>query len=100
MSRFLFLLVQDIDSQRDTLVIYAFREGEGIGQHPNANRGAATVNFATGNVENECADNEFITLHGALMLIAWMLLAPAGIYYARCGRECAPFVLCVSVVGR
>lgn len=74
----------------DTLIIFAYREGEGIGQHPNANRGAATVNFATGTVETVCTDNEFITLHGALMLIAWMVLAPVGIYYARCG--CVSFL--------
>eukprot|EP00752_Nemacystus_decipiens_P001683 g1633.t1 len=73
----------DIDQALTTLVIYAYREGEGIGQHPNANRGAATINFATGQVETVCEDNEFITLHGALMLIAWMVLAPVGIYYAR-----------------
>lgn len=89
------MLVQDIDNALDTLVIYAYREGEGIGQHPNANRGAATINFATGTVETVCTDNEFITLHGALMLIAWMVLAPVGIYYARC---VLPAVFCISRV--
>lgn len=79
------LPVQDIDASLATLVIYAYRAGDGIGQHPNANRGAAAVNFATGTVETVCSDNEFITLHGALMLIAWMILAPFGIYYARSG---------------
>lgn len=74
---------QDIDNAVDTLIIYAYREGEGIGQHPNGNRGAATVNFATGNVEAECDDNDFVLLHGALMLVAWMVLAPMGIYYVR-----------------
>eukprot|EP00903_Cladosiphon_okamuranus_P015565 g14370.t1 len=73
----------DIDSGATTQVIYAFREGVGIGQHPNTNRGAASVNFDTGATEVVCEDNEFITLHGALMLIAWILLAPCGIYYAR-----------------
>ena len=55
-----------------------------MGQHPNANRGAATVNFVTGDVETECDDNDFVSLHGALMLIAWLILAPVGIYYIRC----------------
>ncbi|CAN0421524.1 unnamed protein product [Ectocarpus sp. 12 AP-2014] len=76
-------LGSDIDNAADTLVIYAYREGEGIGQHPNGNRGAATVNFATGNVEAECDDDDFVLLHGALMLVAWMVLAPLGIYYVR-----------------
>lgn len=66
------------------MVIYSFREGAGVGQHPNANRGAATVNFVTGDVETECDDNDFVSLHGALMLIAWLILAPVGIYYIRC----------------
>ncbi|CAM9558139.1 unnamed protein product [Pylaiella littoralis] len=76
-------LAADIDAGRDTYVIFAYREGEGIGQHPNANRGAATVNFATGNVEVSCDDNDFLLVHGSLMLVAWMVLAPMGIYYVR-----------------
>lgn len=66
-----------------TQVIFSFREGAGVGQHPNANRGASTVNFVTGDVDNECNENNFATLHGCLMLIAWMMLAPWGIYYVR-----------------
>ena len=65
-------------------MIYAFRKGAGLGQHPNANRGAAAVNFATGDVETECDDNlMFVSLHGALMLVAWLLIAPLGIYFIR-----------------
>ncbi|CAM9611990.1 unnamed protein product, partial [Ascophyllum nodosum] len=75
---------QDIDGGVDTNVIYAFRKGAGLGQHPNANRGAAAVNFATGDVETECDDNlMFVSLHGALMLVAWLLIAPLGIYFIR-----------------
>lgn len=75
---------KDIDDEVETSVIYSFREGEGVGQHPNANRGSATVNFATGETEVECDDQKhFVSLHGALMLIAWMLCAPIGIYYVR-----------------
>ncbi|CAN0025142.1 unnamed protein product, partial [Ectocarpus sp. 6 AP-2014] len=73
----------DLDNEEDTEVIYSFREGAGVGQHPNANRGASTVNFATGDVDNECDENNFVSIHGALMLIAWMVLAPWGIYYVR-----------------
>ena len=55
-----------------------------MGQHPNSNRGSATVNFALGTVENNCEDSsDFILFHGTLMLIAWMILAPLGIYYVR-----------------
>lgn len=66
-----------------TEIIYSFREGAGIGQHSNADRGAAKVNFATGDSENQCAESDFVPLHGALMLIAWMIIAPIGIYYIR-----------------
>ena len=65
-------------------MIYSYREGAGVGQHPNGNRGASSVNFATGGAEGKCNDDDnFESLHGALMLIAWMFLAPAGIYYIR-----------------
>lgn len=83
--------MQDIESvDKKTDVIYAFREGAGVGQHPNTNRGAATVNFATGDTEDEtaCSDDNFVSLHGALMLIAWMLLAPVGIYFVRYEIAC------------
>ncbi|CBJ27734.1 peroxidase [Ectocarpus siliculosus] len=77
-------LFEDIENEEDTLVIYAFKKGEGVGQHPNTNRGAATINFVTGDVDTQCdGETNFVSLHGALMLIAWMLIAPWGIYYAR-----------------
>ncbi|CAN0184392.1 unnamed protein product, partial [Scytosiphon promiscuus] len=76
-------LATDVENQADTDVVYSFREGAGVGQHPNANRGASTVNFATGDVEIVCSEDNFVSLHGALMLIAWMILAPWGIYYVR-----------------
>ena len=77
-------LPQDLDRGRDTMVIYSYKEGEGVGQHPNANRGASIINFSTGNADAHCEDGEdFESLHGALMLIAWMILAPVGIYYIR-----------------
>lgn len=76
--------MQDIGSGADTLVIYSFKKGEGVGQHPNTNRGSATVNFLTGDVETVCeGETNFVSLHGALMLIAWLLVAPFGIYYVR-----------------
>eukprot|EP00904_Undaria_pinnatifida_P011028 jgi/Undpi1/7055/HiC_scaffold_21.g09529.m1 len=77
-------LKRDLDREDDTMVIYSYKEGEGVGQHPNANRGSSSINFATGNAEAHCEDDEnFESLHGALMLIAWMILAPFGIYYIR-----------------
>lgn len=78
---------QDIVFEADTPVVFSYREGVGVGQHPNSNRGASTVNFATGAVEISCENSRrFASLHGALMLIAWMFVAPAGIYYIRCAR--------------
>lgn len=65
-----------------TPVIYSFKQGA-LGQHPNTNRGAAEVNFVTAEAEGSCADSSFTSLHGALMLIAWMFFAPIGIYYVR-----------------
>eukprot|EP00904_Undaria_pinnatifida_P011027 jgi/Undpi1/7054/HiC_scaffold_21.g09528.m1 len=77
-------LGKDLDLERDTMVIYSYKEGAGVGQHPNANRGASSINFATGSSEAHCEDTDnFESLHGALMLIAWMILAPVGIYYIR-----------------
>ncbi|CAM9704645.1 unnamed protein product, partial [Ectocarpus fasciculatus] len=74
-------LAQDIEDEGDTEVIYSF--GESLGQHPTSSRGASTINFATGDVDIECDEDNFVSLHGALMLIAWMVLAPWGIYYVR-----------------
>ena len=75
---------QDLANAAETELIYSFREGSGVGQHPSANRGSSTVNFALGSVENNCDDSsDFILFHGTLMLIAWMILAPLGIYYVR-----------------
>lgn len=75
---------QDIENEADTFVIYSFKKGEAVGQHPNTNRGVATMNFVTGDVDALCEETtSFISLHGALMLIAWMIIAPLGIYFAR-----------------
>lgn len=76
--------MQDIDDGSiSTSLIYAFKEGD-IGQHANANRGSGSVNFATGDSEAGCdSDTDFASLHGALMLIAWLLVAPVGIYFIR-----------------
>lgn len=85
---------QDVFLEADTLVVFCYREGAGVGQHPNGNRGASTVNFATGAAEPKCEDKRrFASLHGALMLVAWMFVAPAGIYYIRCANGKVPFCL-------
>ncbi|CAM9873857.1 unnamed protein product [Ectocarpus sp. 6 AP-2014] len=47
----------------------------------------AAPNLQPRGVEIECDENNFVSLHGALMLIAWMILAPWGIYYVRQGEE-------------
>jgi len=76
---------QDIATLAETEVIFSFKSGAGVAQHPSSNRGASTVNFATGEAESadECHEN-FAKLHGAFMLFAWMVLVPWGIYYVRC----------------
>lgn len=44
-------LASDIDNMGETDVIFAFRAGEGVDQHPNANSGSATINFVTGDYQ-------------------------------------------------
>eukprot|EP00903_Cladosiphon_okamuranus_P012613 g11801.t1 len=78
-------LSDDIDLAQQTPIIYAWRSGEGIGKHANSQRGSAQVNFQSGSVIGETCSNpaEYYALHGALLLLAWMLIAPYGIYQAR-----------------
>ncbi|CBN76582.1 peroxinectin precursor [Ectocarpus siliculosus] len=80
-----YLLSDDIYLSQDTSIIYSWRSGDGIGKHPNSQRGAAQVNFQDGSVADEqCSDSaEYYSLHGALLLVAWMIIAPYGIYQAR-----------------
>lgn len=40
-------LKSDIEAEAFTKTIYSYKSDPGIGQHPNANRGASEVNFAT-----------------------------------------------------
>ena len=66
-------------------MIYAWRSGTGLGKHPNSQRGAVQINFQDGSVlGEECSEAEdYYALHGALLLVAWMVVAPFGIYQAR-----------------
>lgn len=41
-------LGSDISDSVSTAIIYAYREGSGVGQHPNSQRGAYNINFDTG----------------------------------------------------
>ena len=41
-------IYDDLDGETMTYVIFAYREGAGVGQHANSNRGASTVNFVRG----------------------------------------------------
>ncbi|CBN77793.1 hypothetical protein Esi_0069_0062 [Ectocarpus siliculosus] len=78
-------LSDDIYPSQDTSIIYAWRSGDGIGKHPNSQRGAAQINLKDGSVADEqCSDSsEYYSLHGALLLVAWMRIAPYEIYQAR-----------------
>ncbi|CAM9216757.1 unnamed protein product [Sphacelaria rigidula] len=77
-------VLEDINADRFTDIIYAYREGKGLGQHPNTNRGASSVHFGTATTTEVCEDDmDFYLLHGCLMLFSWMILAPLGIYFAR-----------------
>lgn len=75
---------QDLDDDKSTMVLYAFKDSsDGFSKHSSDDRGAFTVNFATGDVEYICSVNDFISLHGLAMLFAWIVVAPVGIFYAR-----------------
>ncbi|CAM9198778.1 unnamed protein product [Choristocarpus tenellus] len=77
-------LLSDIDAGVDTNIIVAWRSGSGIGQHPNSQRLIASLNFATGEARLSCDDDtEYYALHGALLLIAWLILVPLGFYFVR-----------------
>lgn len=75
----------DIEMAEDTNIVYAWRAGAAVSQHPNSQRGSAEVNFVDGTVAATCDDaHDYFALHGALLLVAWMVIAPYGIYQARC----------------
>lgn len=77
-------LTDDIASGDDTPVIYAWRAGEGIGKHTTSQRGSVLVNFKDGTLTSTCdGTNDYYALHGALLLVAWLLFAPYGLYQAR-----------------
>lgn len=77
-------LADDLASGEDTPIIYAWRPGAGLQQHPNTKRGDALLNFQDGTVTQNCdSSTEYYALHGALLLVAWMIIAPYGIYQAR-----------------
>ena len=79
-----YALADDIAAGKDTPVIFAWRSGEGIGQHPNSQRGNAIVNFVLVEVYPSCDNSrEYYALHGALLLFVWLVVAPYGIYQAR-----------------
>lgn len=78
-------LGRDIEAKVKTPIIYAWRAGGNKGQqHPNTHRGSAQVNFVDGTVTTECDESsDYFAFHGALLLLAWMVVAPYGIYQAR-----------------
>lgn len=78
-------LTKDIEAGQDTPVVYAWRLGEGIGIHTNDQRGSVMLDFANGTVTSICdnGSSEYYALHGALLLVAWLIVAPYGLYHAR-----------------
>ncbi|CAM9989598.1 unnamed protein product, partial [Ascophyllum nodosum] len=77
-------IYDDLDGETMTYVIFAYREGAGVGQHANFNRGASTVNFVKGTSTTVCEDeSDFYLVHGALILFAWLALLPVGVFFAR-----------------
>lgn len=92
-------LLDDLDESALTNIIFAWRSGEGVQQHPTTQRGTTSVNFLTGDSCSVCLEsNDFYALHGALILLAWMVVAPYGLYQSRYAptrhsrRACGPFL--------
>ncbi|KAG5175833.1 hypothetical protein JKP88DRAFT_283324 [Tribonema minus] len=52
-------------------------------QHSGDDRGIYIVNFYTGESEPTSSQKGFFALHGAVMLLAWGMCAPAAVYIAR-----------------
>ena len=85
-------LTDDIEIGNNTLVVYAWRSGEGIGMHLETQRGSTQLNFANGTMTSICGGpmtsicggpSDYYALHGTLLLVAWLVVAPYGIYQAR-----------------
>lgn len=78
-------LTNDTAEGKDTPVVYAWRLGEGIGIHTKDQRGSVMLDFANGTVTSICGNgsSEYYALHGALLLVAWLIVAPYGLYQAR-----------------
>lgn len=77
-------LTSDILSGRDTHIVYAWHPGKDIGKHAFNERGGIKLNFANGTMISPCdGPNDYYALHGALLLLAWLVVAPYGIYQAR-----------------
>ncbi|CAM9823746.1 unnamed protein product, partial [Discosporangium mesarthrocarpum] len=78
-------LFADFIHEKDTSFIFAWRSGQGLGQHPNSQRLAAQVNLAQGEGSILCEEEGelYFAVHGTLLLVAWMILVPIGLYFAR-----------------
>lgn len=85
-----FALSDVLENDEETPIIFAWRSGQGIGQHRNSERGASKVNLRSGDYFDSCDNsNDFYALHGALLLVAWLMVAPYGLYQARyCAAQC------------
>ena len=68
-------LVEDINASQDTPIIFAWRSGPGIIQHPNSQRGPAWENVVSGPiaVARDEPENDF-TLLSMLLLLVWMAI--------------------------
>ena len=77
-------ITEDIASGEDTPVVYAWSSGEGISMYYKSQRGSVQLNFTDGTLTSVCeASSDYYALHGALLLVAWLIVAPYGIYQAR-----------------
>ena len=72
--------MEHINASQDTYIIFAWRSGAGIIQHPNNQRGPAWENVVSSPVAVARDEyNNGFALLGVLFLLAWMAIVP----YAR-----------------
>lgn len=74
-------------SEGPTTVMISHGKSNRLGTHPGDGYVSASLDLRTGDTEDVTADgSDLWAVHGALMGLAWLVLAPAGVMAARYGK--------------
>jgi len=76
-----------IPASGDVDIIWAFGDVDGSSLKRHADRGGLKLNLDSGDAEATADKTAAKRAHGVLMFIAWGLLAPLGVYFARFGKD-------------